>query len=89
MDIKVSFDNEVNIGVDFNNGVELSNVFDIRAAVGGKYPAYTGATEIIPAITDQILETEKKSLETDITVKKVPTEEVRNDAGGYTFSILS
>jgi len=89
VDISITFSNDIDIGIEFNNSVELSGMFDIQTVVGGKYPSYTGATEIIPTVEDQVLETEKKSLESDITVKKVPTYETRNDAGGYTFTILS
>jgi len=55
----------------------------------GKYPVYTGATTVTPTDSNQMLATNKKSLESDITVLKVPTYETSNPAGGYTFTILS
>jgi len=89
VDINITFSNDIDIGLEFNNSIELTDMFDITTAVGGKYPEYTGATEIIPTVEDQVLATEKKSLESDITVKKVPTYETSNPSGGYTFTILS
>jgi len=57
--------------------------------IPAKYEAYEGSIDVTPTASDQVLETEQKSLESDITIRKVPTYETSNPAGGYTFTILS
>jgi len=61
-------------------------------AVGGKpinksYERYEGAYEVIPAVTEQTLETENKIMVADVEIKKIPYYEVTNAANGTTVTI--
>lgn len=48
-------------------------------------PYYEGEYVITPKFTDQVLETKQKSMSDDVTVEKITTLEVDNDAGGVTY----
>ena len=48
-------------------------------------PYYEGEYVITPKFTEQVLETKQKSMSDDVTVEKITTLEVDNEAGGVTY----
>ena len=56
--------------------------------LGGGDP-YEGSYEVTPTSGEQVLPTRSKTMGDDLTVHAVPCSATSNDAGGYTFSILS
>lgn len=57
----------------------------VIAQSGGSYPKYEGEYEVIPSLAEDIkLETAKKLMTDDVTVKKLPRYDVANEAGGTT-----
>lgn len=48
-------------------------------------PYYEGEYVITPKFTDQVLETKQRSMSDDVTVEKITTLEVDNEAGGVTY----
>ena len=55
---------------------------------GGGFPKYEGEYEVTPSMSEDItLETAKKLMTDDLTVKKVPRYDVTNEAGGTTSYI--
>lgn len=60
----------------------------VIAQSGGSYPKYEGEYEVIPSLAEDItLDTAKKLMTDDVTVKKVPRYDVANEAGGTTIYI--
>lgn len=57
----------------------------VIAQSGGSFPKYEGEYEIIPSLAEDItLETAKKVMTDDVTVRKLPRYDVANEAGGTT-----
>ena len=57
----------------------------VIAQSGGSFPKYEGEYEVIPSLAEDIkLETAKKLMTDDVTVKKLPRYDVANEAGGTT-----
>lgn len=57
----------------------------VIAQSGGSYPKYEGEYEVTPSLAEDIkLETAKKVMTDDVTVKKLPRYDVANEAGGTT-----
>lgn len=48
---------------------------------------YTGNYEVIPEVTEQVLQTKQKMMEEDVIVKPVPYAEVSNTSNGTTVTI--
>lgn len=48
-------------------------------------PYYEGEYVITPKFTDQVLETKQRSMSDDVTIEKITTLEVDNEAGGVTY----
>jgi hypothetical protein len=60
----------------------------VIAQSGGSFPKYEGEYEVTPSLAEDIkLETAKKVMTDDVTVKKVPRYDVANEAGGTTIYI--
>lgn len=60
----------------------------VIAQSGGSFPKYEGDYEVTPSLSEEIkLETAKKLMTDDVTVKKVPRYDVANEAGGTTIYI--
>ena len=55
----------------------------------GAVDPYEGAYVVIPKITDQTLDTERKLMLQDLLVKQIPFYDVSNAAGGSTIFIGS
>lgn len=51
------------------------------------YVDYTGTYEVIPKITEQILETQDKRMAKNVTIREIPFYEVGNSSGGNTIYI--
>lgn len=49
---------------------------------------YDGVYEVIPNLSEQILNTTNKKMKDDVTIHATPYSEASNDAGGYTLTIL-
>lgn len=57
----------------------------VIAQSGGSFPKYEGEYEVTPSLAEDIkLETAKKLMTDDVTVKKLPRYDVANEAGGTT-----
>lgn len=77
-EIELSIDSTVRI--DFDVGEEIGG--------GGRLPDYDGEYVITPKTSEeQVLPTKNKSMIDDLTVEKVPYEEVTNLGGGLTAVI--
>jgi hypothetical protein len=57
----------------------------VKSAETKPLPYYEGEYVITPIFTDQVLETKQKSMSDDVTVEKITTLEVDNEAGGVTY----
>jgi hypothetical protein len=57
----------------------------VKTAETKPLPYYEGEYVITPKFTDQVLETKQKSMSDDVTVEKITTLEVDNEAGGVTY----
>lgn len=57
----------------------------VIAQSGGSFPKYEGEYEVVPSLAEDIkLDTAKKLMTDDVTVKKLPRYDVANEAGGTT-----
>ncbi|MBP1549098.1 MAG: hypothetical protein J6A05_03750 [Oscillospiraceae bacterium] len=62
----------------------------VIAQSGGSFPKYEGAYEVTPSMKNDItLETAKKVMTDNVTVKKIPRYDVSNEAGGTTIYIAT
>lgn len=59
----------------------------IEEGSGGILPYYKGKYNVIPKVKEQKLETKNKSMTDDVTIEKIPFEEVQNPSGGTTVII--
>lgn len=57
----------------------------VKTAETKPLPWYEGEYVITPKFTEQVLETKQKSMSDDVTVEKITTLEVDNEAGGVTY----
>jgi len=77
IDIDLSLDTSIKI--DFDVGIKYGE--------GGRLPDYTGDYTVKPKLIEQVLPTNGKSMNDDVTVKEVPVARVGNLGGGYTVTI--
>lgn len=62
----------------------------VIAQSGGSFPKYEGDYEVTPSMKNDItLETAKKLMTDNVTVKKIPRYDVSNEAGGTTVYIAT
>lgn len=62
----------------------------VIAQSGGSFPKYEGDYEVTPSMKNNItLETAKKLMTDNVTVKKIPRFDVSNEAGGTTVYIAT
>ncbi len=62
----------------------------VIAQSGGSFPKYEGDYEVTPSMKNDItLETAKKLMADNVTVKKIPRYDVSNEAGGTTVYIAT
>lgn len=57
----------------------------VKTAETKPLPWYEGEYVITPKFTEQVLETKQRSLSDNVTVEKITTLEVDNEAGGVTY----
>lgn len=57
----------------------------VKSAETKPLPWYEGEYVITPKFTEQVLETKQRSLSDNVTVEKITTLEVDNEAGGVTY----
>lgn len=55
--------------------------------VGDTSPPYTGTYEVTPKVTPQVLETQGKRMEKDVSVNGIPVSVIENQAKGNTVFI--
>lgn len=66
-------------------GSNANKLTGVIAQSGGSFPKYEGEYEVVPSLAEDItLETAKKLMTDDVTVKKLPRYDVANEAGGTT-----
>lgn len=58
-----------------------------RISGGDHTPYYEGEYVVIPASSEQVLETAGLKMHDDVTVEEIPYAEVSNPQGGYTVTI--
>lgn len=71
------------IGGRLREGRELDGYID--HAKTKPLPWYEGEYVITPRFTEQVLETKQRSMSENVTVEKITTLEVDNEAGGVTY----
>lgn len=80
--------NKKPLTVDVVVGKTKDKLTGVIAQSGGSFPKYEGEYEVIPSLAEDItLETAKKVMTDDVTVKKLPRYDVANEAGGKTVYI--
>lgn len=60
---------------------------EIQEGSGGTLPYYDGDYNVVPKVTNQVLETKNKSMRDDVTIEEIPYAEVSNPQGGVTATI--
>ena len=60
----------------------------IGAGTSATIPIYSGEYEVIPKVEEEtILQTKGYAMADNVKVKEIPSYEVKNSAGGYTFIV--
>lgn len=78
-DIDMSLTLDTSVRIEFDVGVEMGT--------GGRLPDYEGSYTVKPKLVEQVLPTNGRSMNDDVTVEEVPVERVGNLGGGYTVTI--
>ena len=79
MIIKVSFvENNSTIKADFGELFEIENT---------EFPYYEGPYTAVPAVTEQVLDTEQRIMRKNLVIEKIPFYKVSNNKGGDTVTI--
>lgn len=68
---------------------KLSGKVNVGGTIKIEPEHYDGEYEVTPSIEPQVLETNQKFMDDDVTVKKIPYAEVTNTANGITVTIGS
>ena len=71
----------------FNNKLLISGDVKVGSLKGGIYPYYEGEYVVIPKSYEQMLDTDYKVMQDDVTVEKIPYSSVENIQGGLTITI--
>lgn len=93
-DNDVTIEQEQNIDVEFDNAkfmlvdLDVSDDFKCDFGTGVTSGDYTGRYEVTPTAREQVLPTENKMMERNVTVHATPYSEVSNIYGGNTVTIL-
>lgn len=76
---------------DLDVDVQISEPYvinlEIQEGSGGTLPYYDGDYNVVPKVTNQVLETKNKSMRDDVTIEEIPYAEVSNPQGGVTATI--
>lgn len=60
----------------------------VGAGTSATIPIYNGEYEVIPKVEEEtILQTKGYAMADNVKVKEIPSYEVKNSAGGYTFIV--
>ena len=78
-DLEMEMCVDTSIRIDFDIGVEMGT--------GGRLPDYEGSYDITPRLVEQVLPTNGRSMNDDVTVREVPVDRVKNLGGGNTVTI--
>ncbi len=82
--------NKKPLTVDVVVGKTKDKLTGVIAQSGGSFPKYEGDYEVTPSMKNDItLETAKKLMTDNVTVKKIPRYDVSNEAGGTTVYIAT
>ena len=72
---------DTSVRIDFDIGVEMGT--------GGRLPDYEGSYDVTPRLVEQVLPTNGRSMNDDVTIKEVPVARVTNPSGGKTCTICA
>lgn len=78
-DLEFGMSVDTSVRIEFDVGVEMGT--------GGRLPDYEGSYTVKPKLVEQVLPTNGRSMNDDVTVEEVPVERVGNLGGGYTVTI--
>ena len=82
--------NKKPLTVDVVVGKTKDKLTGVIGQSGGSFPKYEGDYEVTPSMKNDItLETAKKLMTDNVTVKKIPRYDVSNEAGGTTVYIAT
>ena len=80
-DIEMTLSTDTSVRIDFDVGVEYGQ--------GGKLPDYEGEYTVKPKLVEQVLPTNGRSMNDDVTVEEVPVSRVTNPSQGTTVVICA
>lgn len=80
-DIDMSLTLDTSVRIEFDVGVEMGT--------GGRLPDYEGDYEVTPRLVEQVLPTNGRSMNDDVTVREVPVARVSNPSNGKTVTICA
>jgi hypothetical protein len=80
-DIDMSLTLDTSVRIEFDVGVEMGT--------GGRLPDYEGSYTVKPKLVEQVLPTNGRSMNDDVTVEEVPVARVENLGHGTTVVICS
>ena len=69
---------------NFDSAADFGEVYVVTK---GGYESYDGSYEITPRLHEQVLNTSKKIMHDDVTIKEIPIARVSNTSGGTTVII--
>ena len=78
---------DIEMGLSLDNAIRLDFDVGISYGEGGRLPDYKGDYEVKPKLVEQVLPTNGRSMNDNVTVKEVPVDRVGNLGGGYTVTI--
>lgn len=70
---------DTSVRIEFDIGVEMGT--------GGRLPDYEGEYTVTPRLVEQVLPTNGKSMNSDLTVEAIGVDRVSNPSGGKTVVI--
>lgn len=77
--LKVSFaENSTTIQADFGELFQIENT---------EFPYYEGSYSVVPAVSEQVLETARHIMSKNLVIEKIPFYKVSNNKGGDTVTI--
>lgn len=87
-EFNMTFSGDAEFKASLKESSQMNAGFGDVIEVVHDYDPYQGSCEVIPKRRDQILATNGKNMEEDVTVKEVPWMEVSNPTG-TTFTIAA
>lgn len=77
------------IELSLNTTVKIDFDVSVEIGKGGKLPDYEGEYTVKPKLVEQVLPTNGKSMNDDVTVEEVPVSRVTNPSQGTTVVICA